>query len=157
MSTLAIGVFAYVSRRTATGSSAWIYALSTSDSLLVKRLRKCDHRSQADSNHEAYGPEPLEDVARITGRDVHSDSGIWRAEPIRLRRLLGNPRCGLFNTIEPGIAVGAGIRAELSVRVSLPLEVIHNSGMSSVSEDDPEDTGNRAFSVLAGVAIGRGV
>ena len=56
--------------------SGRIYALRTGDGLLVKRLRKRDHRWWADSDNEQYEPEPLDDRARIMGRVVwwaHTD------------------------------------------------------------------------------------
>ncbi|MDE2793728.1 MAG: outer membrane beta-barrel protein [Gemmatimonadota bacterium] len=61
-----------------------------------------------------------------------------------------------INTIELGVAGGLGYRAGMSDRLSLTLEVLHNRGMTNVSEDDPEDNRNRSFSALAGVAIGLG-
>ena len=58
--------------------SGRIYALRTGDGLLVKRLRKRDHRWWADSDNdnEEYEPQPLDDRARIMGRVVwwaHTD------------------------------------------------------------------------------------
>jgi len=61
-----------------------------------------------------------------------------------------------INTIDLGIAGGVGFRAGISGRLSLTLEVLHNRGMTIVSEGDPEDGRNRAFSGLAGVAISLG-
>ena len=56
--------------------SGKIYALRTGDGLLVKRLRKRDHRWWADGDNEEYEPQPLNDRARIMGRVVwwaHTD------------------------------------------------------------------------------------
>ena len=56
--------------------SGKIYALRTGDGLLVKRLRKRDHRWWADSDNEEHEPQPLDDRARIMGRVVwwaHTD------------------------------------------------------------------------------------
>ena len=56
--------------------SGRIYALRTGDGLLVKRLRKRDHRWWADSDNKEYEPQPLDDRARIMGRVVwwaHTD------------------------------------------------------------------------------------
>ena len=56
--------------------SGKIYALRAADGLLVKRLRKRDHRWWADSDNEEYEPQPLDDRARIMGRVVwwaHTD------------------------------------------------------------------------------------
>ena len=56
--------------------SGKIYALQAGDGLLVKRLRKRDHRWWADSDNEEYEPQPLDDRARILGRVVwwaHTD------------------------------------------------------------------------------------
>ena len=50
--------------------SGKIYALRATDGLLVKRLRKRDHRWWADSDNEKYEPQPLDDRARILGRVV---------------------------------------------------------------------------------------
>ena len=50
--------------------SGRIYALRTGDGLLVKRLRKRDHRWWADSDNEEHEPQPLDDRARIMGRVV---------------------------------------------------------------------------------------
>ena len=56
--------------------SGKIYALRAADGLLVKRLRKRDHRWWADSDNEQHEPQPLDDRARIMGRIVwwaHTD------------------------------------------------------------------------------------
>ena len=56
--------------------SGQVYALRAADGLLVKRLRKRDHRWWADSDNEEYEPQPLGDRARILGRVVwwaHTD------------------------------------------------------------------------------------
>ena len=56
--------------------SGRIYALRTGDGLLVKRLRKRDHRWWADSDNKKYEPQTLDDRARIMGRVVwwaHTD------------------------------------------------------------------------------------
>jgi len=58
-----------------------------------------------------------------------------------------------INTIDIGIAGGVGFRAAMSGRLSLTLEVLHTRGLTNVSEGDPDDTRNLAFSGLAGVAI----
>ncbi len=58
--------------------SGKIYALRTGDGLIVKRLRKRDHRWWADSDNEEYEPQPHDDRARIMGRVVwwaHTDKG----------------------------------------------------------------------------------
>ena len=58
--------------------SGKIYALQAGDGLLVKRLRKRDHRWWADSDNDKYEPQPLDDRARIMGRVVwwaHTDLG----------------------------------------------------------------------------------
>ncbi len=58
--------------------SGRVYALRAADGLLVKRLRKRDHRWWADSDHEEYKPQPLDDASRILGRVVwwaHTDKG----------------------------------------------------------------------------------
>ena len=56
--------------------SGKIYALQAGDGLLVKRLRKRDHRWWADSDNDSYEPQLLDDLARIMGRVVwwaHTD------------------------------------------------------------------------------------
>ncbi len=56
--------------------SGRVYALRAADGLLVKRLRKRDHRWWADSDNDSYEAQPLDDVAGILGRVVwwgHSD------------------------------------------------------------------------------------
>ena len=56
--------------------SGKIYALRATDGLLVKRLRKRDHRWWADSDNKKYEPQTLDDRARIMGRVVwwaHTD------------------------------------------------------------------------------------
>ena len=75
--------------------SGKIYALRAADGLLVKRLRKRDHRWWAASDNEEYEPQPLDDVARIMGRVVGGRTRIWgevarqphveREESVRVR------------------------------------------------------------------------
>ena len=58
--------------------SGRIYALRTGDGLLVKRLRKRNHRWWAVSDNDEYEPQPLDDVSQILGRVVwwaHTDRG----------------------------------------------------------------------------------
>ena len=58
-----------------------------------------------------------------------------------------------INMMDLGIAGGIGLRAGMSNRVSFTLEVLHNRGLSNVSDDDPDPFQNRAFNALAGLAI----
>ena len=60
-----------------------------------------------------------------------------------------------INTIDLGIAGGIGLRAGMSNRVSFTLEVLHNRGLSNVS-DDPDPFQNRAFNALVGLAVSLG-
>ena len=58
--------------------SGRIYALRTGDGLLVKRLRKRNHRWWAVSDNDEYEPQPLDDVSQSLGRVVwwaHTDRG----------------------------------------------------------------------------------
>lgn len=61
-----------------------------------------------------------------------------------------------FNTIDLGIAGGIGFRAGMSDRLSFTLEVLHNRGMTGVSDDDAIEDANRAFYATGGVAISFG-
>ena len=65
------------------------------------------------------------------------------------------PDAGI-NMMDLGIAGGIGLRAGMSNRVSFTVEVLHNRGLSNVSDDDPDPFQNRAFNALAGLAISLG-
>ena len=61
-----------------------------------------------------------------------------------------------INTIDLGIAGGIGLRTGMSNGVSFTFEVLHNRGLSNVSDNDRDSFKNRAFYALAGVAISLG-
>ena len=61
---------------------------------------------------------------------------------------------GEFKTIDFGISAGIGFSARASDSISLTLEVLHNRGLSNVS--DEVDGKNRAFTAMAGIAIDLG-
>ena len=58
-----------------------------------------------------------------------------------------------INTIDLGIAGGIGFRAGMSDRLSFTLEVLHNRGITGVSDDAAAEDANRAFYATGGVAI----
>ena len=54
-------------------------------------------------------------------------------------------------TIDLGVVAGAGLDFATSGSLTVSLDVLYNLGLSSISESD--DVKNRAFSILAGIAI----
>ena len=62
-----------------------------------------------------------------------------------------------FKTIDFGISAGIGFSVRASDSISLTLEVLHNRGLSGLSDATPDDSGkNRAFTAMAGIAVDLG-
>ena len=58
---------------------------------------------------------------------------------------------GEVRTIDFGAVAGAGVDIATSGSLTVSLDVLYNLGLTSISESD--DVKNRAFSILAGIAI----